>query len=153
MKALTIMQPWAGLIFTADYVGIPFKQVETRSWKTNYRGKLAIHAGKRRLYKSVDFFMGMKDGDVDRFVEAGIDGDKALEMLQYGAVIGEVEIVDCVPMEELWGSRYDTPGERAFGDWSEGRYGWILENPVPYKEPIPASGKLGLWEWEGKPDG
>lgn len=62
MKALTIMEPWATLIFTADRYGVPFKQVETRSWKTNYRGKLTIHAGKRKLHKSV-VFMGMSEED------------------------------------------------------------------------------------------
>lgn len=152
MKALTIMEPWASLIFTADYVGIPFKQVETRSWKTSYRGKLAIHAGKKKLHKSVDFFMGMSEEDMTHFMEAGIDGDKALDQLVYGAVLGEVEIVDCVPMEELRKTRYATPSEMAFGDWSDGRYGWIFAKPIRYAEPVPATGKLGLWEWE-KPNG
>lgn len=63
MKALTFMEPWAALIFTADRYGVPFKQVETRSRKTNYRGKLAIHAGKWKLHKSVNFFMGMSEED------------------------------------------------------------------------------------------
>ena len=39
-KALTIAQPWATL------VAIGAKQIETRSWQTNYRGDIAIHAGK-----------------------------------------------------------------------------------------------------------
>ena len=41
MKALTLWQPWATL------VAIGAKKIETRSWKTNYRGPLAIHAAKR----------------------------------------------------------------------------------------------------------
>lgn len=40
MKAVTLTQPWATL------VAIGAKQIETRSWPTNYRGPLAIHAGK-----------------------------------------------------------------------------------------------------------
>ena len=39
-KTLTIAQPWATL------VAIGAKQIETRSWQTNYRGDIAIHAGK-----------------------------------------------------------------------------------------------------------
>lgn len=39
MKAITLMQPWATL------VAIGAKRLETRSWSTNYRGPLAIHAG------------------------------------------------------------------------------------------------------------
>ena len=39
MKTLTIKQPWASLIIDG------YKKYEFRSWKTNYRGKLLIHAG------------------------------------------------------------------------------------------------------------
>ncbi|MHC5716509.1 MAG: hypothetical protein ACYTX0_31420, partial [Nostoc sp.] len=38
-KAITLHQPWAYL------VGI-YKFFETRTWSTNYRGKIAIHAAK-----------------------------------------------------------------------------------------------------------
>lgn len=41
MKALTIRQPWASLIAHG------VKTIETRSWSTEYRGPLAIHAGHR----------------------------------------------------------------------------------------------------------
>ena len=40
MKVLTIKQPWASLIM------LGYKRFEFRSWKTNYRGKLLIHAGQ-----------------------------------------------------------------------------------------------------------
>ncbi len=42
MKALSLWQPWASLI------ALGVKTIETRSWATNYRGPLAIHAGLRR---------------------------------------------------------------------------------------------------------
>lgn len=38
MKALSVKQPWAGLIATG------VKTIETRTWKTNYRGPLLICA-------------------------------------------------------------------------------------------------------------
>ncbi|WP_416367281.1 ASCH domain-containing protein [Paenibacillus sanfengchensis] len=41
MRCITIRQPWATLIAIGE------KRLETRGWKTNYRGELAIHAGKR----------------------------------------------------------------------------------------------------------
>lgn len=40
MKAITILQPWASLIACAA------KQIETRSWVTQYRGPIAIHVAK-----------------------------------------------------------------------------------------------------------
>ena len=63
------------------------------------------------------------------FAEAGLHGDNDILNLPYGAVIGKVTLVDCLPLEELAGYALDTPRERAFGNWSPGRYGWILSNP------------------------
>ena len=38
MKVITIKQPWATLIAEG------IKKYEFRSWKTNYRGEIYIHA-------------------------------------------------------------------------------------------------------------
>jgi hypothetical protein len=35
-----------------------------------------------------------------------------------------------------------------FGDYSTGRYAWILTLISPLAEPIPAKGKQGFWEWD-----
>ena len=67
MKAITIRQPWASLIVSLDQNGRPLKSVETRSWKTGYRGPLAIHAGK---FRPDMFFMGMNGKKMDIFAEA-----------------------------------------------------------------------------------
>lgn len=40
MKVLTIREPWASLILSGK------KTIETRSWKTNHRGKILLHASK-----------------------------------------------------------------------------------------------------------
>ena len=48
MKALSIQQPWAAAIL---YEG---KDVENRTWKTNYRGWFLIHAGKKVDKKAVE---------------------------------------------------------------------------------------------------
>lgn len=34
-----------------------------------------------------------------------------------------------------------------FGDFTRGRYAWILENPVMFEKPIPAMGSQGFWNW------
>jgi hypothetical protein len=46
MKAVSLWQPFASLIYTGA------KKIETRSWPTNYRGPLAIHAARK---DSLDF--------------------------------------------------------------------------------------------------
>lgn len=147
MKALTIRQPWASLTLLLDKSGRAFKQVETRSRRTNYRGRIAIHAG---AFLEPMFFMGMPEEMWAHFRDAGLGTDFAIGKLPYGAVIGEVTIADCLPIEELKKGHYCTEREMAFGDWRDGRYGWILEEPVLYDNPIPARGQLGLWNWGDK---
>jgi hypothetical protein len=119
MRAITLWQPWAQLIVTGA------KRVETRHWPTNIRGVIAIHAAKRKL--DLTSFHGV---------------------LPLGAVVGTVELVDCIRIEELYGSEYDSPAERSYGDWSPGRYGWLLRNPVLFDAPVPARGSQGFWRWE-----
>ena len=64
-------------------------------------------------------------------------GLPTVDELAYGAIIGTVEVVDCVP--------YETVKDRPFAEplgWC-----WVLENPRPV-EPIPMAGRLGLFEIE-----
>ncbi len=124
MKTLTLIQPWATLIMDGR------KAVETRSWSTNYRGRLAIHAGKRVDKAAAD--------------EAGY----SLEELPRGAVLGTVELV-CVHemtnelLQEASGS------EKAWGVWEQGRFAWYLGSVLRFPQPVQAKGSLGLWKWEG----
>ena len=45
MKVLSIKEPFATLIANG------LKKIETRSWKTNYRGEIFIHASGKSLAK------------------------------------------------------------------------------------------------------
>lgn len=80
MKALTIIQPWATLIASSH------KMNETRSWKTNYRGEVLIHAGKNPK----DYTSGcyIDDPDGRHFQEAGITPNN-FEDLPRGSIIGK----------------------------------------------------------------
>ena len=136
MKAITLTQPWATL------VALGHKRIETRSWKTSYRGPLAIHAAKgfpgSAMSKcNLPFFYG-------RLHSSGI-----LVELPKGSVVATCNLVDCVRTEEL--SVYSpwalTEEERAFGDYFRGRWAWILDEVKPLPAPVPAKGKLSLWEW------
>lgn len=154
MKVITLWQPWAWLIFVImKFVSPqrPVKRIETRSWNTNYRGRVAIHAARFKkiapeAYREIRQALGAAGADVAvlqlDYLEYGIPAD------QFGSVIGTVEIADCVPIEQLYGTPFDTPLERACGDWSPGRYGWILSDPILFEKPIPATGRQGLWNWE-----
>lgn len=93
MKALSIRQPWCQLILFAG------KDIENRSWQTNFRGPVLIHASKTF------------DGDAyDRreFLSENPD-------TEFGGIVGMIDIVDCV-------SQSNSP-------WFHGPFGFVLKNP------------------------
>jgi hypothetical protein len=128
MKILSLTQPWAQLVVEG------FKKYETRSWRTGYRGLMAIHAAKSFPRDAKQLLC--EDGP---FSEAL---NRPPEELLTGAILGVVDLRGCFSANhEL--SIPDEP-ERSFGDYSPDRWVWELINPVIIA-PIPASGKLGLW--------
>ncbi len=145
MKALTIIQPWATLLATGK------KYCETRSWKTNYRGEILIHAGGTRFNYFSDVCQGRKDL-ATYFKDAGIESNAALQALPFKAFVGKAVLINCVqidsPMAEL--IRKQHPEEYAFGNFTPGRYAWVMKDAALFDKPIPASGKQGLWNWEGE---
>jgi activating signal cointegrator 1 len=128
MKALTLTQPWASL------VAIGAKRIETRSWYTAYRGPLAIHAAKGFPAWAKEF------AEVERAL---------------GRVPGRIPLACIVATARLVRVRKTqdieptiSAVERHYGDYSWGRFAWILEDVVALPEPIYAKGALGLWNWE-----
>lgn len=154
MKALSLTQPWATL------VAIGAKQVETRSWRTHYRGWMAIHAAAgfpqscREQVMEEPFRSALVAGGCD--VPWGT-AKLAGYLLPRGSVVAVARLVDCRmtglggQLEAEW-IRKLSDNERSFGDYSPGRYGWILDDVRPFPEPIPARGALGLWEWNSTAD-
>ena len=115
MKALSIRQPWASLIVAG------IKDIENRSWVTNYSGKLLIHAAQKFDKKGYE---QLKKMGVPEIIVKG--------MLEYsGGILGEVELVDVVKAS-------DSP-------WVEGPYGFVLKNAKVLKFQ-PMNGKLGIFE-------
>jgi hypothetical protein len=141
MKVFTLRQPWATLVVTGA------KVIETRSFATNHRGPVLIHASKtmtafeEKLCTKQPFKKMLKDFD-----EAPL-----------GCIIGKVDIISVVDVEfykrcgkgiplhhDKPYSKKDWEIEFAFGDYSPGRYGWLLDKPVPFKHHIPFSGGVGF---------
>ncbi len=149
MKAITLIQPWATLIALGE------KRIETRSWPTNYRGPIAIHAGKKTP----------EDLGDDAFYAALSRAGLTLEDLPRGAVVATANLIDCVRFSGITGRlarehcaitntrtvvKYSVgPNEWLYGDFSEGRYGFVLDDVTPLPDPIPARGYQGLWDWDG----
>lgn len=124
MKCLTIKQPWASLIVNG------YKEYEFRSWKTNYRGKIYIHAG-----------LGKEKKMIDKVQEYN------LEYIS-GAVIGEAEIVDCILVDENFNNLLSEKNKLVYSNNYVGLYAWKLNNIKKYEKPIYVKGKLSLWEYK-----
>lgn len=146
-KLLSLWQPWAAAVVTSrngvqvqdGLVNVPIKQFETRKWKTAIRGRVLIHAALkwdkniRGIYERFPF---------DKY-------HKELGELAFGAIIGSVEIIDCITSDAwITKEKVDVPDdlidryneEFNMGDFSTGRFAWQLANPVKFIEPIPFKG-------------
>ena len=114
MKAISLSQPMAWAIFHG-------KDVENRSRPTKYRGRVKIHASKtfnQEHYEWIaqnEYRLGCQLPQPEDFI--------------YGALIGEVTIVDCV---RRYGSRW------AMND----QYQYVLEDAKEYDKPIPCKGTI-----------
>ena len=125
MKALTIKEPWATLIIDG------YKKYEFRSWKTNYRGKILIHAG---MSEEKDMLKKFKDYNLN---------------CSKGMIIGEALLTDCILVTKEFEEELLKIDKTVYGREShEMTYAWKLENIIKYDKPIPVKGKLGLWNYE-----
>lgn len=148
MKALTLTQPWATL------VAIGAKKIETRSWGVTYLGPIAIHAGKEFPLEARRFALRPPCLDVMHAWWGGVINDWPLDALR-GKVIATGMLVDVVRIEEdLLEGPFDLTKlgeigehEAAFGDYTPGRFAWVLRDVVKI-DPVPARGRLGLWDWQ-----
>jgi hypothetical protein len=139
MKALTLTQPWA------TFVAHRLKTIETRSWRTPYVGWLAIHAAKRfpneikLLCKNDPFKFWLT------FLGYTID------TLPLGMVIAKAVLIHCrkIVIHEDW-NNLPPDDEIQFGDYSEDRFMWTFGTIERLSDPVPAKGRLGLWEWDYK---
>lgn len=151
MKVISLTQPWASLVAVGE------KKIETRSWRTPYRGTLAIHAAKG--FPRSARLLAEESPFANSLAAHALYG----HMLPLGQIIAVCDLGDVLFIHQ---GRYlvepdftdverhvvippDEP-EKSFGDYSPGRYMWLLENVRMLKTPIPARGALGLWNYEGE---
>ena len=125
MKVLTIKQPWASLIIEG------YKKYEFRSWKTNYRGKILIHAG-----------LSLEKDIQKRFSGYNLNYD-------LGCIIGEAELSECILVDEKFNKELNDINPMVYAKSNHvEKYAWKLENIKKYNKPIYVKGKLGLWNYE-----
>lgn len=138
MKALSLTQPWATLI------AIGAKRVETRSWSTNYRGTIAIHASKGMPRWAREFAYADPAGSALNIAGIRLGGD--CRALPRGAIIAVARLTGIAPTVDFVAmSQGLLRHEIDFGDYGPDRFGWVLTDVVALREPVPCKGMLGLW--------
>ena len=139
MKTLTIKQPWAGLIISG------IKDIENRTWKTKFRGRVLIHTGFKEVknwvniqsvnkyYTDLASYAGFSTSEIRK---ALVDNCKV-----NSAIIGSIEIVDCVINHpSIWAEKTDMLADEPI------TYNWVLKNPILFETPIlNVKGKLSFF--------
>ena len=129
MKELSIRQPWASLILRG------MKDVENRSWRTSFRGRLFIHAAVTMT--AADYF------DALHFMTLRFGRGQALLMLPAkhnlprGGIIGSVTVSDIVSASD--------------SKWFTGPFGWVMRDPRQC-EFHSTRGRLGIFHPDSQPD-
>jgi len=112
---LSVHEPWASAIVEGA------KRIENRTWRTEYRGRLLIHAAKHQP----ELF------DMQRAAEWGWMQTRPYVL---GAIIGAVELIDVLPLRELTGQPF-----------AEGPWCWVLRAAQRFARPRTCRGQPGLF--------
>lgn len=129
MKTLTVKQPWSYLLCSG------LKDIENRTWKTNYRGTILIHSSAKGIdYRNPNSLFTKEQWNA---IPKGIQEKMiTMEVITDGAIIGSVEIVDCVQNHpSVWAEK---------GVWN-----WVVKNQKIFDSQITnVKGKLMLWDYD-----
>jgi len=129
VKIISVRQPWAWLIVAGH------KDIENRTWRTSYRGRLLIHASQ--AMEPDDFPMQRQWIETCGLV---IPDDSDLPR---GAIVGSATLTN-VYSDQWWQRSYYQKIGKGVSPWFEGPYGFEMADAVEFAEPIPCRGQLGL---------
>jgi len=118
MRALSLWQPWASLIYDGR------KTIETRHWEMLHRGPLAIHAAQK----------------VDR--DACEDFGYNWRTIPRGAILCIVSVQGCVRFP------HPLAKPDKYGDFGEGRFGILMTMLKKCDLPVLVKGHQGIWHWD-----
>jgi hypothetical protein len=127
LKALSLKQPFAWLIANG------YLLVDDRSWGTQYRGPILIHASKG-LYEA--YYQHIRSNTDVPIPER--------DKLEYGGVVGIADLVLCSKPGQL-PAGISREQRAHFGGVHQEYYGFLFAQarPLPL---MPCAGKLGIFE-------
>lgn len=130
MKILTLHQPESSLIASGA------KRIVTRTFSTDYRGPVAIHAARSFPRASMQIAAG--ETFLRALCAAGIEH---FEDIPRGVILATAELVDCAHITDEF---FAASNERRYGDFSHGRFAWMLSEVRALAEPIEHQGSSVL---------
>ena len=140
-KALTDKNPWAYLICAG------IKDIENRTWKLpeKYKGqRVLIHASGQLC--NPEFTI-----EQERAVKRLMPINDVWRGNIQGAIIGSVEIVDCViNHSSIWAEKTEFEQVNPIIVRITGKpiYNWVLKNAIMFEKPIyNVKGKLSFWDY------
>jgi hypothetical protein len=136
VKAISVRQPWAWCITNAG------KCVENRTWNTDYRGPVLIHAAKRcTMAEYVDWSNSIWNAaPYAEAVLCSLTGHDLPDIkdMPRGGFVARASIVGCVHASD----KHLLSAQDKL--WFFGPYGFVLSDvePIPF---VPYLGALGLF--------
>ena len=127
-KALSVRQPYAFLLVTG------IKTCENRSWSTNHRGTLVIHAGAKSMTKDDWAWLD------EAFQELELPApDRDDPLLRTGGIVGAVYLADVVTTPDP---------DWELGWWDGESLAWMISGCKQVDEFTPMKGRLQLFDVE-----
>lgn len=117
-RAVSVRRPYANLIVAGH------KTVENRTWATDHRGVIVVHAGQ-----------AWEPTGAALAAELGIAGFDTRHVCP-GGYLGTVRLVEVHPAAGCCAP---------WGEQGDGVFHWLLSDPHPFHTPIPGPGRLGLY--------
>ncbi len=124
MKVITLKQPWATLIAEE------YKKYEFRSWRTNYRGEIYIHAGE-----------GIDKEGMKRIKKLNLSYPQSV-------IVAKVIMSDCIKLTEDINKKIIKENPLIYGNnLKRSGFAWKIENVKKLKSNEIIKGKLGIWNY------
>lgn len=146
VTTLSFTDPWGSALAVGE------KRVETRSWPAPARywnHPIAIHiastltAEAKAACEEEHFQHVLQAAGYTRTSRRGFQWNLPLRCVIAIAWLERVQrVVSVCPVNEH---------ERLFGNYTPGRYAWRFGAVYRLKEPVVATGRLGLWQWTPPP--
>ena len=145
MKAISLWQPWASLM------AIGAKTIETRSWPlpARFSGPLVICSTAKWETKVLELLtLAMRscnddEDDWRRIVDSLRKSQQYVTLgdLPLGSALCIVQCLGCRRTKDI--RSQISEDERAFGDYCDGRFGWMTDKGQlrRFETPIPVKGK------------